>query len=440
MQLKPRPAAGNLRAGLMAATCALLTPAVKAQTVSGAGEYDNASVDTGLLYYQEDKGRIRSLDAIVKLSHDFGDERVLSATGSVDVLTGGSPNGAVAQLSPQTFTTPSGSSLVPTPRPREDDDEHGKLYTVAPGDQPLDPSFRDLRVGGDLNWSQPLGIGNKLSVNGHLSVEHDFQSASTSLMFSRDFNSKNTTLGVGVSGELDRIKPIGGVPVAGSDYTLFDKSDGAENKHVLGAQLGVTQVLARNWIAQLNFSIDDSSGYLNDPYKVVSSVDINGVTQQYLFESRPDSRQRRSVWLGNKVALGSSVLDLSLRYGTDDWGIHSSTIEAHYRMRVGGSMYLEPHLRWYQQGAADFYRMYLTGADAGMTDKSADPRLGAFTAKTVGVKLGMPLASGGEVGVRLEAYQQDPKSHTSSLSGLAGLDLNPRLRAVMLQLDWKFGF
>jgi hypothetical protein len=75
-----------------------------------------------------------------------------------------------------------------------------------------------------------------------------------------------------------------------------------------------------------------------------------------------------------------------------------------------------------------------------MAHMSADPRLGAFTAKTNGVKLGMPLASGGEVGVRLEAYQQDPRTHTSTLSGLAGLDLNPRLRAVMLQFDWNFGF
>ena len=27
-----------------------------------------------------------------------------------------------------------------------------------------------------------------------------------------------------------------------------------------------------------------------------------------------------------------------------------------------------------------------------------------------------------------------------SLAGLSGLDLNPRLRAVVLQLDWRFGF
>jgi len=438
MQLRPKSGAGNLRAGLMAATCALLAPAAKAQAPASDGATDSTRVDTGLLYYQEDQGRVRSVDAIVKLSHDYGDERVLSATGAVDVLSGGSPNGAVPQKSVQTFTTPSGSSLVPGGG-GEGDDDKGKLYAIAPGAQPLDPNFRDLRVAGDLNWSQPLGIGSTLAANGHLSVEHDFRSASASLLYSRDFNSKNTTLGMGLSGEFDRINPIGGVPVAGSDYASFLK-DGNASKHVLGAQLGITQVLARNWIAQLNLSADKANGYLNDPYKILSHVDATGLTSGYRFESRPDSRQQHSVWLGNKVALGSSVLDLSFRYGADDWGISSGTIEARYRFRIGGAAYLEPQLRWYRQDAADFYRLYLTDADLAMREVSADPRLGAFTAKTIGVKLGLPRDNGGELALRLEAYQQDPREHSSALPGLSGLDLNPRLRSLLLQVDWRFGF
>jgi hypothetical protein len=226
--------------------------------------------------------------------------------------------------------------------------------------------------------------------------------------------------------------------VAGSDYSELDKAGNA-TKRVMGAQLGVTQVLARNWVAQLNFSADRASGYLNDPYKIVSEVNATGVTTGYRFESRPDSRLRRSVFLGNKVALGGSVLDLSYRYGNDDWGIRSHTVEAQYRMRIGGSMYLEPQLRWYKQGAADFYRLYLQGTAAPSTYLSADPRLGAFTAKTVGLKLGVPLSSGNELGIRLEGYQQDASDRRSALAGMSGLDLNPRLRALVLQFDLRFG-
>ena len=429
MQLNERGAGESLRAGLMAATCALLAPVARAQVPAE----DPNQVDTGLLYYQEDGGRVRSIDAIVKLNRDLGDERVLGAQVSVDSLTGGSPNGAVAQKSAQTFATPSGSSLTQTGR-----GEHSQVYSIAAGKQPLDTSFHDLRIAGDLNWTQPVGIGNKMSVGGHLSKEYDFISASANGMFSHDFNNKNTTLGVGASAEFDQVKAVGGAPVAGSSYTLFRKQDGSENKRVYGAQLGVTQVIARNWITQLNLSVDRSSGYLNDPYKILSLVNPTGVTTGYYFESRPDTHTRRSAYLGNKLALGRSVLDLSYRYGTDDWGIDSHTVEAKYRLRLGGSAYIEPQLRWYKQNAADFYRLFLTATPTGYM--SADPRLAAFTAKTVGLKLGMPLANGQEVSVRLEGYQQDPKVRSSSLTGLSGLDLNPRLRAVVLQLDWRFGF
>jgi hypothetical protein len=429
MQLNERGAGDSLRAGLMAATCALLAPMARAQTPSE----DPNQIDTGLLYYQEDGGRVRSIDAIVKLNRDLGDERVLGAQVSVDSLTGGSPNGAVAQKSAQTFATPSGNSLTRSGR-----EEHEQVYSIAAGKQPLDTSFHDLRVAGDLNWSQPVGIGNKLAVGAHLSKEYDFISASANGMFSHDFNNKNTTLGMGASAEFDQVKAVGGAPVAGTSYALFRKQDGSENKRVYGAQLGVTQVIARNWITQLNLSVDRSTGYLNDPYKILSLVNGTGVTTGYYFESRPDTHVRKSAYLGNKLALGSSVLDLSYRFGTDDWGIDSHTVEAKYRLRVGGSAYIEPQLRWYKQSAADFYSLFLTSAPTGFM--SADPRLAAFTAKTVGVKLGMPLANGNEVSVRLEGYQQDPKVRSSALAGLSGLDLNPRLRAVVLQLDWRFGF
>ena len=218
MQLNERGAGDSLRAGLMAATCALLAPMARAQAPSA----DANQVDSGLLYYQEDGGRVRSIDAIVKLNRDLGDERVLGAQVSVDSLTGGSPNGAVAQKAAQTFATPSGSSLTTAPR-RE---EHEQLYTIAAGRQPLDTSFHDLRVAGDLNWTQPVGIGNKLSVGGHLSKEYDFISASVNGMFSHDFNNKNTTLGMGGSFEFDQVKAVGGTPVAGTSYSLFRKHGG----------------------------------------------------------------------------------------------------------------------------------------------------------------------------------------------------------------------
>lgn len=71
---------------------------------------------------------------------------------------------------------------------------------------------------------------------------------------------------------------------------------------------------------------------------------------------------------------------------------------------------------------------------------SADQRLAEFDATTYGVKVGEKLAGIGEVSVSLEAYNQTPKVHTSTLTQLQGLDLNPGLRAVMFQVGWRTEF
>jgi hypothetical protein len=434
----------------MAASCALLSHAVRSQTLPStpSDTEQPLHVDSGFLFYKEDGGRIQSYDAIVSVRKDLGDERSINLSLAYDSLSGGSPNGAAPANTAQTFATPSGTSLLAsngapatytTPSGREVAQlEKVTLYTVQPGELPLDPSFKDRRFAGDLSWSQPLGIGNHLTVGGHLSHELDFTSVAGSAFFSHDFNSKNTTLGLGANVEFDTVNPIGGVPQAGSDYTQLLKS-GSDTKHVMGGQLGLTQVLTRNWLAQVNLSYDRSTGYLTDPYKILSQLDANGAISGYLFESRPDSRARRSVYFGNKVAIGSSVLDVSYRHGLDDWGIRSDTAEGRLRFKLGdGGMYLEPHLRWYRQSAADFYHLYLDAGAVTPQYMSADSRLAAFTAGTIGMKLGLPLSDRNEVSFRLEAYQQTPTVRSSSLPALQGLDLNPRLRSIILQVNWDF--
>jgi hypothetical protein len=437
----------------MAAACSLLAPGVQAQDATAQAGDDDGSLklDAGLLYYGENGGRIKSYDAIVDLRQDYGDEHVLSGHFSFDSLSGGSPNGAVPTHAAQTFATPSGTSLQASTGtgPVTYTTASGRtvaqlskvtLYTAAAGALPLDPNFKDTRFALDLGWSQPLWTDNHVAIGGHFSHEHDFSSASGNLSFSRDLNSKNTTVGIGVNAEFDQVKPVGGAPVEGSDYTLLQKT-GSRSKQVKGAQLGVTQVLSRNWITQLNLSVDSSTGYLTDPYKIVSVVDTAGSVTGYVFERRPEDRTRRSLYWGNKVALGSAVLDVSYRHGMDSWGIRTDTVDARYRFTLGNpDIYLEPHLRWYKQGKADFYSLYLGGGSAMPAYASADPRLAEFTGKTVGLKLGLLLVNEQELTFRLEGYQQDPAQRHSSLTGLSGLDLNPGLKSVVFQINWRFGY
>ena len=37
--------------------------------------------------------------------------------------------------------------------------------------------------------------------------------------------------------------------------------------------LGLTEVMTRRWLMQLNYSYDAQSGYQNDPYRIISVVD-----------------------------------------------------------------------------------------------------------------------------------------------------------------------
>jgi Protein of unknown function (DUF3570) len=451
MQLK-KAAPGALRLGLMAASCSLLGGPAFAQSATDVSTEDETpwQWDVGLLYYKENLDRVKATEPVISLRKDFGDDEIFTMSLGFDTLSGGSPNGAIPSRKAQTFASPSGVRLsdaggapvtYTTPSGQTVAQERNiSLYTTEPRQLPIDPGFHDTRIATDASWTEPWGDANHYSIGGHLSKEDDFLSVAANAGLSRDFNSKNTTLGFGVNLESDSIRPIGGAPVPGTDFRLLDKLNN-RSKDVTGGLLGLTQVMARNWIAEFNYSYDKSHGYLTDPYRILSVIDANGLLTDYRFESRPDTRTRQALYWGNKVALGNTVLDVSFRHGSDDWSIHSNTADARLRFNIGSpDIYLEPHVRWYHQSQADFYHLFLNSADTLPEYMSADPRLAAFDATTIGAKLGFLLQDQSEMTFRLELYKQDPTDSSSSLPGLTGLDLNPGLKSVIFQVGWRHGF
>ena len=48
---------------------------------------------------------------------------------------------------------------------------------------------------------------------------------------------------------------------------------GHVDKDIVDVVTGFTQVINRNILLQINYSFSHASGYLNDPYKIVSIVD-----------------------------------------------------------------------------------------------------------------------------------------------------------------------
>ena len=439
MQLTPKippPTTGSTRRRLMAASCALLSAgAARSQEASVAsaasGLLEDWSVDSALAYYHEN-GRVTAVEPVVNVSKVFADGKSLDFNATFDALTGASPNGALPSRFSQTFTGPSGKA--------------SGVYTIAPGQLPADPHYSDARLAAGGNLTLPFTRVDQLSVGGKFSVEDDFVSVTADASIAHDFNDKNTTLSFGLYDEFDSIHPVGDAPVAGSDYPLAEKQTGGKSKNGVGALLGVTQAMTRTWLTEFNLSVDRFTGYLNDPYKITSIIDAAGITTGYEYESRPDQRTRKSAYWENRVAWTSQLSSaVSLRYMSDDWAVRSDTAQLHVRWSWSNrEQYIEPTFRWYRQTAANFYVPFILDSAKQSTGfESADSRLSAFRAMTYGVKYAHKLPGVGgraesEFSVRAEYYQETFNEQVPVPAGLQGLDLYPGLKAVLVQLGYRF--
>jgi len=441
---------------LIAASCALLgSPAIRAQdtvVVAEGAQSDAGPVDwlfdSALAYYHE-SGRVQAIEPVVNIRGATGDGEVLDFNLTYDSLSGASPNGALPSNKPQTFASPSGKSLSAVPHTYTTASGQigvvsAPIYTTLPGQLPVDPRYHDQRLAASGSWEIPWSRLMRSTFGGKVSYEHDFLSLGLNASIAQDFNQKNTTLLFGINDESDILRPIGGAPVAASDYALFEKK-GDKSKNGAGALLGLTQVMNRRWLSELNLSADRFTGYLNDPYKIISVLDNTGNTTGYLYEKRPDQRTRESIYLENRLAWSAASAALSLRYMTDDWHIRSQTAQLRVRWWIDSQQqYLEPTVRWYRQTAADFYTPWIaSSASPSLTYASADARLGAFHALTYGLKYAFKLDEaldqpGSEFSIRLEYYQQTFFDKLPAPVALQGLNLYPGLRAILLQFGFSY--
>ena len=413
MQLKSKKIAGLLSA----ATCTLLgTPA--------HADENPWEVDSAVLVYSE-TDRVSAVEPVISARKDLGDDEILSMKLVLDSLTGASANGAVPSTQPQTFTRPSGNGT----------------YTTDPNDTPLDDTFKDTRVSYSLNWDKPVDRNNRRNLGFSVSREYDFTSLGANALWSHDTNQKNTTLTGGISVELDSIDPVGGVPEGLTDVDQRGRVGSSEDRNIVDLLFGVTQVIDKNSLFQINYSYSQASGYMTDPYKLLSVVDATtGEPLNYLYEQRPDERTRQSVFARYKRQLSNNdIVTTSYRFMTDDWGVDSHTLDLTYRIRMDDGFFVQPHIRYYQQSAADFYRYFLVDGQPMPNYASADYRLGEMTGTTFGVKFGQSIDDKHVWSVRLESYTQSGDSSPGEAFGqLSSQDLYPDVDAVIAQFNYSF--
>jgi hypothetical protein len=170
--------------------------------------------------------------------------------------------------------------------------------------------------------------------------------------------------------------------------------------------------VSRRWLLTLTGTRARESGYLTEPYKVVSTIDTTaGESVGQLTEKRPDARTRTSLLAGSVVAIGGDVLHLSYRYYWDDWSLDSHTVDLLYRHDTSDHTWIQPHVRYYAQNPASFYTTGLVAGAPLPEFASSDYRLGPLRTITAGMTFGFTVAaSAGEWSIRPEYIRQSLKT------------------------------
>lgn len=365
-----------------------------------------STLDTRLLFYKESGGRTEVANPMVLLNQDFGERGgQLSLVLGYDTISGASPTGAY----PTSDTTTSASGT-----------------TTTTGAFPQ-AGYQDTRRSGILSYGRRFGA-NLPSIDLTYSKENDYLSKGVGLGDAWTMLHGRATLHFGLAASRDVVSPVT------NNLDLDKKSN--------GYSAGWTWVAGERDLFDLSASLQQLSGYLDDPYKVVT------VGASTLPEHRPDSRSRRAVVAkyGHHLAVRGAVKTI-YRYYWDDWGIRAHTLEIDYDQHVGDRWILSPQLRLYTQTAASFFT---TRLDAPRTFLSADYRLSPFDSVLGGLSVSYRIRAGLQATIGATGQSQRGKDRVvplpPALRGEEGDDggggaatAGPIAAADMTVLTWTVG-
>jgi Protein of unknown function (DUF3570) len=376
---------------------------------------------TGLFYGEQ--GRVDVFEPIVRAMRLFPDGQSLSAQLGIDVITGASPSGALPSGAVQTTTTAS-----------------GHVRTVAAGQLPL-TKFQDHRAALDGEWKKPLGRFFTSTLGVHASREKDYQSLGVNGKLSVDLMQRLVTVTAGGGVNDDSVFPTGGTPVGLSDGSVLAK--GASSKRVTTLLLGVSRIVTRRWMVALDGNRTYESGYLTEPYKLLSLMDpVTGDPVGLLTDKRPSTHSRSSLLASSVYHLTNDVLYTSYRYYWDSWNVRSNTIELKYRHDRDNDWYVEPHVRFYRQTAASFFTIGLVDGAPLPEFATSDYRLGPLTTITIGSTVGFHIGDSSHPWtLRLDYIRQAGNSSPPSAIGIQrSFDLAPAVNTVTAVVGYSFNF
>jgi len=401
----------TIRNNLSVAACTLLS-----QNVLAAEAIDNAwRIDSSLLYYSEADDRVEVTKVIATARGEISDTDTAGIKIIFDTMSGATPSGAVSQ-STVTFTVASGGG-----------GGAGAAGSLS--------KFNDTRAAFSLDWKHKHSRTFDISYTGAFSVENDYRSFSAAATMNKETASKAYKFSLGIAGTIDQIFRTGGndtpVPLSRVEAS---QSFGEGERDTTDIIAGVTHVINRRTIVQLNLAYGLSNGYHTDAYKVFS-ITVDGIEQDQFYESRPDSRQRTSITMNMNHQLypGNDVIHASYRYYTDDWEIDSHTFTLSHQFKFSKGQFVEPNIRLYSQTQASFYQnAFVRSPTETLTTVSllpqyisADYRLDEMTSIAIGTTYGKATSADGKFRARFAYILQSFEN--------AEFD---ELKALVLQLSF----
>jgi hypothetical protein len=354
--------------GLLTAAALALVPAA-AHAVVGP---DAATVEINNLAYQDydsQHNRMAVHSPVLWLQAPLGEANSVEASATLDSLAGASP------LFHNALSGASGKGV------------------------------QDHRYAGDVKLSHDFERAS-VSLGGAYSDENDYQSRAANISGQWFTADQNTSVSAGIGQSHDRISAADRPLVHGRRQTT-------------DYLLGVTQVLTPVDIVQSNLTYSAGGGDFNDPYKVL--------------DKRPDSREalawltRYRHWMTGLDA----AIHLDYRYYRDTWDVHAHSLEASWYQPVDEHWIVRPSLRYYTQDAARFFSNQFPPRHFGDI-YSADARLGAFGAVTVGLKLSRQFDPDTRIDLLAERYEQRTGLHWGGNGSPALAPLQARWLSVGL--------
>jgi hypothetical protein len=225
---------------------------------------------------------------------------------------------------------------------------------------------RRTEYGFGFDW---LSGDTLMSLSATQSDENDYDATTFNFDVGHEFFGAMTRVNMGYS--------------RGSDTVMRVDTDFEADIERASYRLGVSQVLTRTLVANIDYEAILDDGYLNNPYR---SARVLGASVPEIYPNTRTSHALAVRTLKHWSDNWSTRADY--RYFEDTWDIRAHTLELGVNTRLRAGWLLEGHYRYYTQDRASFYADEF---DREFNFMARDKELSTFDSNTIGARLSFEL-------------------------------------------------